>query len=209
MTDARLPERWLLDRRLNRASDAAHRTFINVLLYAVANRTDGVVELSELELITRVRPECVPELVRLELVRVDGDQLTLVDFAATQTSRDELEVLENARRRDREKKARQRAEAAEKAAVPGTVPGDVPGDRPRGRPGGRVPGTAQEGRKAGRQAVTEDPVTDARERDDDSPPVRPALIVPDDDELVARQQAVEAARRRQQEREWARRQAAG
>ncbi len=176
MTDARMPERWLLDRRLNRASDPAHRTFINVLLYAVANRTDGVVDLADLELIPRARSECVPELARLGLVTVDGDQLTLVDWNATQTSRSELEVLENNRRRDREKKARQRAEK-----------GDVPGDSPPGSPPGRVPGTAQAGRKAGQAGNYEGEINGDGERVDDWPAVtEPSSAGPSDPGMCRR-----------------------
>ena len=40
MTDARLPERWLNDRRLQRHSADHYRAFVNALLWSVANRTD-------------------------------------------------------------------------------------------------------------------------------------------------------------------------
>ncbi len=149
MTDARLPERWLVDRRLLKLSDSAHRTFITALLWSVANRTDGRFEIDDIELMPRARPGDVVELLAAGLFLRDGSQLFLPDFAATQTSRDELEVLENARRRDREKKARQRAEK-----------NGVPGDSPPGSPSGRVPGTAQAGRqdrKAGQDRHLEDP----------------------------------------------------
>ena len=43
MTDARMPERWLSDRRLLRLSDAAYRLHLTGLLWSVANRTDGEV----------------------------------------------------------------------------------------------------------------------------------------------------------------------
>lgn len=132
MTDARLPERWLTDRRLLKLSDSAHRTFVTALLWSVANRTDGRLEVDDLDLMPRARQSDVVELVASRLFARDGTQLVLIDFPGTQTSRDELEVLENARRRDRQKKARQRADRA-----------TVPGDSPEGRPSGRVPGTAQ------------------------------------------------------------------
>ena len=41
MTDARLPERWLNDGRLQRVSASAYRLFGNGLMWTVANRTDG------------------------------------------------------------------------------------------------------------------------------------------------------------------------
>ena len=44
MTDARLPEPWLSDRRLSRLSDAHYRSYIQALLFSVSNRTDGVIE---------------------------------------------------------------------------------------------------------------------------------------------------------------------
>lgn len=136
MTDARLPERWLVDRRLLKLSDGAYRTFITSLLWSVANRTDGRFEAEDMELMPRARAADVVEILAAGLLTRDGSQLVLPDFPTTQTSRDELEVLENARRRDREKKARQRAEK-----------GSVPGDGPPGLPSGRVPGTAQAGRQ--------------------------------------------------------------
>lgn len=146
MTDCRLPERWLVDRRLLKLSDSAHRTFITALLWSVSNRTDGRFEVEDLELMPRARPADVVELLAAGLLARDGSQLVLPDFPLTQTSRSELEVLENVRRRDREKKARKRAEEA-----------PVPGDSPPGRPPGPVPGTAQAGRKEGRQEEQEHP----------------------------------------------------
>lgn len=142
MTDARLPERWLVDRRLLKLSDSAYRTFVTALLWSVANRTDGRFEADDIELMPRAKGADVVEILAAGLLDRDGTQLVLADFEATQTSRDELEVLENARRRDRQKKARQRAE---KSSPP------VPGDIPPGHPSGRVPGTAQAGRKAGQE----------------------------------------------------------
>ncbi|MGR7023750.1 hypothetical protein [Geodermatophilus sp. URMC 62] len=124
MTDARLPERWLLDRRLLRISGDAYRTFTQLLLFAVANRTDGVIDLTDLDLIPCTRREDVPALERMELVEVDGDRLTLVDFALTQTSREQLEAAEAAREAeraaDRERKRRKREEARAEPVSPGT-----------------------------------------------------------------------------------------
>ncbi|TFV66314.1 hypothetical protein E4P40_25490 [Blastococcus sp. CT_GayMR20] len=113
---------------------------MTALLWSVANRTDGRFEADDVELMPRANTADVVELLAAGVLTRDGSQLVLPDFAATQTSRDELEVLENARRRDREKKARQRAEKA-----------GVPGDSHSGHPPGRIPGTTQAGRQAGRQ----------------------------------------------------------
>lgn len=81
-------------------------------------------------------------------------------FADTQTSSDQLAVLENVRRRDREKKARQRQ--AKKEEIGTAVPGDVPGD---GCPGDN---TGQDRRGEDR------PVQAQKENVGDWPPVRAA-----------------------------------
>lgn len=140
MTDARLPERWLVDRRLLKLTDSAYRTFHTALLWSVANRTDGRFDTDDIELMPRARVTDVVELESAGLLTRDGSQFVLPDFSATQTSRNELEVLENTRRREREKKARQRADK--------TL---VPQDCPPGHPPVRVPGTAQAGRQAGQE----------------------------------------------------------
>jgi hypothetical protein len=137
VTDTRLPERFITDRRIRRLTDAAHRLYVNAMVWSVANRTDGVIYDDDLALIPDIDRDRADELIKAELWRRDRDRWLIVDYAATQTSKHELEVLENVRRRDREKKARQRAAAA--------ADGDSPGDSP----GVRSPGTAQEGRKAG------------------------------------------------------------
>ena len=149
MTDARLPERWLNDRRLQRLSADHYRTFINALLYSVANRTDGRIEREDIALVPHWSGNAAQALVDAKLFTPDRNGWLIADYAATQTSRSELETLENIRARDREKKARKRALAA---AVTGECPGDSPGEAS----GGSVPGTAQAGRKAGRQAFKED-----------------------------------------------------
>jgi hypothetical protein len=137
MTDARLPERFLTDRRIRRLSDPEFRTYVNAMVWSVANRTDGVLYVDEPDLIPDVDAAHASAMAKAELWRRDADRWLIVDFAATQTSRHELEVLDNVRRRDREKKARQRAAAADPDSVP------------RDSPPGTSPGTAQEGRKEG------------------------------------------------------------
>lgn len=143
MTDARLPERWLMDRRINRLSDREFRAFVMSLMWSVSNRTDGRILPEDLPLIPgAVSGADADALVKVGLwdSRNPGWQIT--DFGASQTSRHELEVLENMRLRERQKKSRQRAAArkaaeseAEKPADQESVPGDSPGDV--------SPGTAQ------------------------------------------------------------------
>jgi hypothetical protein len=146
MTDTRFPERFITDRRIRRLSDTAYRLYVNAMVWSVVNRTDGVIYNDDLSLIPDVDQASAGELIKAELWRGDRDRWLIVDFAATQTSRDELEVLENARRREREKKARQRAAHA-------ATDTSVPRDSPPGRPPGHVPGTTQEGQEGqeGRQ----------------------------------------------------------
>jgi hypothetical protein len=137
MTDARLPERWLSDRRLLRLSDAHFRSFVMALVWSVSNRTDGCIDPEDLALIPTFAVEAPDAFVAAGLwTRLDhGWRIT--EFIVTQTSKCDLEVLENNRRREREKKARQRAaKAAENGARHSDVPGDVTG--------GACPGTPQD-----------------------------------------------------------------
>ncbi|PQP38797.1 hypothetical protein [Mycolicibacterium austroafricanum] len=129
MTDARFPDRWLSDRRLQRLSDSHFRAFITSLVWSVSNRTDGVIEPEDLGLIPNFAPNSVKAFLDAELWSplVKGWQIK--DYATTQTSREQLSAAEAARAREREKKARQRA--AKKATTTSAnpdVPGDIPGD---------------------------------------------------------------------------------
>lgn len=130
MTDARIPERWLNDRRLLRLSDPGFRLFVMSLMWSVSNRTDGMVYDDDLPLMPTVDAARAPELAKYGVWVRERDFWVIADYAGTQTSAHDLEVLENARRREREKKRRQRARAAP----------DVPGDSPEAR----SPGTAQD-----------------------------------------------------------------
>jgi hypothetical protein len=160
MTDARLPERWLNDRRVIRLSDGAFRTFVTSLVWSVANRTDGVIDPDHLDLVHGASRDKVPELVAAGLYEPAGSVHLIVDFAATQTSRDELRILENVRRQDREKKARQRARKSEESEhlspgtpSPGTVPGDSTGQDRQALTGAP---TLQGGHAAGSGAALDD-----------------------------------------------------
>lgn len=158
MTDARLPERWLTDRRLQRLSAEHYRTFINTLLWCVANRTDGRIDLEDVGLIPHWSANAAKEFVQAGLFIPQTDGWLISDYAATQTARSELETLERIRQRERVKKAEQRAKKmAESTADAGDGPGDervsVPLDVPGDSPGDVSPGTAQEGRQAGRPVL--------------------------------------------------------
>jgi hypothetical protein len=149
MTDARLPERLLNDRRLQRLSADHYRTYVNALLWSVANRTDGQIDREDIALVPHWATNAGQALMDAKLFLPRSTGWLIADYAVTQTSRDELETLENIRARDREKKARKRAEAAAaaaSAAVPEPVPGDCPGDVSPGQ-------HREEGRQEGRPVL--------------------------------------------------------
>jgi hypothetical protein len=151
MTGARLPERWLSDRRLSRLSDAHYRSYIQALLFSVSNRTDGVIEPDDLALIPHFAPGAVNAFLAQELWSARQHGWFITDWSTTQTMRSELEVLENARARERRKKQRQRGKAADDdVASPGSRP---PGQKKAARVDAFVPGDGPGGqhRKKGRQ----------------------------------------------------------
>lgn len=143
MTDARFPERWLNDRRVIRLTDGAFRLFVVSLTWSVSNRTDGAIESADLSLMLGADRRNAGELLKAGLWTSDTERgvWTIADFVATQTTADQLVVLENARARERRKKARRRGrDNDDDDEPPGLSPGmpspgltqDRPGqDRPR------------------------------------------------------------------------------
>lgn len=144
MTDARLPERYLMDRRIIRLSDADFRSFVMAMLWSVSNRTDGEVATDDLALIPGFVGTAATSLEIAGLWTSHGDGWTITDYDNTQTSRHDLEVLDNARRADREKKRRQRADRKGDGPSFSASPGDVPGDMSRGTTQDRT-GQARQG----------------------------------------------------------------
>lgn len=148
MTDARFPERWLLDRRINRLSDRDFRSFVYSLVWSAGNKTDGLIERQDWALIPHFSPDSAGALVAAELWEVVTHHREIAwriaDFKNTQSSRDELDALEGARRSARDKKRRQRAR---KAAVSlGQSTGHVPKTVPpttQARPGQDRTGTSE------------------------------------------------------------------
>jgi hypothetical protein len=112
VTDARFPDRWLTDRRLLRLHDDAFRLFIVVLVWSVANKTDGVIYDDDLLLIPRVNAGCADHLVKAGLWVRKADYWVITVFADTQTSRGELDALAARRLADRQRKARERLRKA-------------------------------------------------------------------------------------------------
>lgn len=138
MTDARFPERYLSDRRVLRLAADEFRAWSFATIWSVSNRTDGVILSDELPLIPFMKDSTAQKLEACGLWTAVEGGWVVADFADTQTSRHDLEVLDNMRRAQREKKQRQRA-----AKAAGTSPGpsfsDVPGDST----GGQYPGTSR------------------------------------------------------------------
>jgi hypothetical protein len=150
VTDARFPERWLNDRRVLRLSAEGFRLFVISMAWSVSNRTDGVVDEDDITMMPKVHHGQVDELVKAGLWRPSKDSWVIVDFASTQTGAHELEVLENVRRREREKKVRQRASKGD--SPPGTSPGTVPRDST----GEERLGEARQGNEVGEVQQAED-----------------------------------------------------
>lgn len=154
LMDARLPVQWLVDRRIQRLSDADYRAFVNALIWAVANKTDGVVDDADLALIAGISDTAPAAFVAAELWTALENGWLITDFASTQTSRSEHEVLAKIRDRERLKKQRQRAaNAAEEPAAQS----DVPRDSTEGHPRDAYPVTAQAGRQAGSSTKSNQP----------------------------------------------------
>lgn len=147
MTDARIPERYLMDRRVVRLTHAQRSSYFMSTLWSVSNRTDGHFDREDLPFIPTFDTDAVNALVKVGLWNVTETGWVDVEFLSVQTSRDDLVVLDNARKADREKKARLKAhkvgqhhlctsstcEEVERQSPSFTpAPSDVPGERSRG-----------------------------------------------------------------------------
>lgn len=126
MTDARLPERWLNDRRLLRLRDDTFRLFATSLMWSVANKTDGVLDDDDLPLIPGVNPGIAGELAKAGLWKREQDHWLIVEFEETQTTSADLDHLAYQRRQARDRKRRERARR-----VTRDVPRDVTADSTR------------------------------------------------------------------------------
>lgn len=94
------PERWLNDRRIKRLSDAGHRFLVIAMTYAVANKTDGLLDLETVDELVGNHGcdrEAVPELISRGLLMVVEDGWFLIDFPTTQTSVAQANAAELAR----------------------------------------------------------------------------------------------------------------
>ncbi|WP_255792440.1 hypothetical protein [Mycobacteroides abscessus] len=135
------------------------------MVYAVSNRTDGVVEPEDLATIPKFAAGAAQAFVDNGLWSPLDKGWEIIDFKATQSSRETLEAAEQARIHnrvaDRERKARQRAEARARAAARAAEaesqpdsPQDVPPDfrvevRPESRPDTQARPVARRGKDKG------------------------------------------------------------
>lgn len=117
VTDARHPERWLMDRRIQRLTAEHYRAFSMALMFAVSNRTDGHLTADDLEAIPHFKSESIDALIAADLWEAVEDGWIISDYLTTQTSRAQLESAENARVKDAERKARDRATKKGTAAI--------------------------------------------------------------------------------------------
>lgn len=110
MTDARHPDRWLMDRRIQRLTAEQYRAYSMSLMYSVSNRTDGHLTAEDLEAIPHFGGSSRAEgLVKAGLWEVDDSGWYIVDYMGTQSSRAQMEAAEAARIKERERGASRRA----------------------------------------------------------------------------------------------------
>jgi hypothetical protein len=137
MSNANLPDRWIVDRRFRRdvLSDSAFRSYIAALMWSVANRTDGKIKTSDLPYIPNFDANDIPELIGGDLWEPRLGEWLIADYSATQSSRSLLESYEHKKAWDRDRKARQ---AEDRRADR---------DRSTGNSGGNSPNTRHQDQK--------------------------------------------------------------
>lgn len=136
MSDFRFAGRWLNDRRIMSLSGEDFKAFVTAGTWMVENRTDGRLTPDDLGFIPLFSRSSIPRLIIAGVWAEDGDGWLMLDYRETQTSKAEFEVLENARRADREKKARYRAAKKHR-------PRDNFADDPRDESPGQSTGSTQ------------------------------------------------------------------
>lgn len=130
MTDARLPERWLNDIRLRKLTAPEFRTYMVVLLWCVANRTNGRLEADNVPFIPDADGGHAGRLVELNLWAPVPGGWIIVDFSSTQTSREQLEGLELKKQQDRTRSKNYRDRRKAEGASRDNSRDDIGQDRP-------------------------------------------------------------------------------
>lgn len=108
VTDARFPDRWMLDRRVMTLPPGAFRTYVLSLTWAVSNRTDGHLGPDELAMVPGggVSDAHRDLFVQKELWAKQADGYLILDFLTTQTSAAKLLADEEYAARERQRKRR-------------------------------------------------------------------------------------------------------
>lgn len=125
MTDARLPPRWLMDRRFLRLAPPHFVSYFFALTYAVESLSDGVLTVEDLAVIPRYQPDSTAVLVQaglLEAADASGNVFRIVDFTDTQSSAAQVRADTERRIKAREKKRNQRARSPSVPAAPHDAP---------------------------------------------------------------------------------------
>lgn len=122
--DARFPVRYINDRRVMRLTPDQFRIFVLATAWSVTNRTDGEIEAADMPFIPFASERDAKALVGAGLWAATKKGWVILDFGTTQTSSAQLERLEETRRRDRDRKARERK----------AKPDNPPEVRPKVRP---------------------------------------------------------------------------
>lgn len=140
MTDARIPERYLNDRRLNRLSDSDFRSYIMSLVWSVSNRTEGNLFADDLPLIPRFTSGAEVGIEESGLWRRNGQAWIIDRFEFDQSTNAQLEAADRTTLHNRERKRKQRARAKKPPVVDVTadVTRDITQDiqgQDRDRPG--------------------------------------------------------------------------
>lgn len=152
MTDARLPETILLDRRFSSLTASEWRSYTHSLMWSVSNRTDGYIAPHELKMIPLFGTGDEQALVKIGVwEETDRGTFYIKRFHLEQTTRERLEQLEHKRSGDRERQRRHRAK--------GGGPDDPPGQS-----------MVTEDVTRDVRATTEDRTGQARTGEDSSPP---------------------------------------
>lgn len=118
MTDARLPERLLMDVRVSRLPADAWRSYTHSLMWAVSNRTEGFIQPEDLPMIPMFRHGDQDALTRSGLWVEWGRGWWIDRFDLDQTTKAQLEAAERKRAGERERKARQRQREKEATTTP-------------------------------------------------------------------------------------------
>lgn len=177
MADTRLPDRWLLDKRMRTLSDAQWRLFTTALMYCNQQETDGAFDDDDLRMLPVDAPEAgIAALVDRNLVDRVGNHYQFVEWDGDlgQTTSAELDA-----RREKNREKQRRFRERNKPRVTGDVTGDVTGYVTRGVGEDRQ-GEARQGQDQG-EAWHQGEVDQATGELLDPPPVSWPTAVPPED----------------------------